>query len=115
MKLFKKIWKAIEDINQRMKPLEFEVIYTKEEFYEKFSTPQKFYSSPEWKRLRAKVFMRDNHICQICGDVGIIGHHINSAWYYPESALDSRNVMCACLDCHNKINKQNRERMDGND
>lgn len=114
LKIFKRMTRAeeeIEDINSRIKPLEYIAIYTEEEFREKFPTLGDFYSSHECKELRKRVFMRDKHTCQKCGNVGIINHHINSVKYYPEMALDIGNCLCLCDDCHEEINRQNRERM----
>ncbi len=87
-------------IQRRLKNSELIFVYTKEEFYKKFKNPDDFYKSLEWKEVRKRVFIRDEHKCRVCGKVGTVAHHLNSAWFVPEMAFDIENVMCFCRGCH---------------
>lgn len=73
---------------------------------------QRFYSSPEWKRVRNEVIIRDNGC-----DLGIEGfdiygriiiHHINPITLadidnHSKILLDPDNLICVSYDTHNAI------------
>ncbi|WP_407413560.1 hypothetical protein [Methanobrevibacter sp.] len=73
---------------------------------------QRFYRSPEWKRVRQQVIVRDNGNDMGCpgypirGD--IIVHHINPVSIEDledniELLLDPENLICVSLQTHNAI------------
>lgn len=63
-----------------------------------------FYFSPEWRRARAYVFVRDAGLCVRCGAPGEIVHH--KTHLTPENisdpmiALGEDNLELLCRDCH---------------
>lgn len=73
---------------------------------------QKFYSSPEWKRFRNDIIIRDRGC-----DLGVAGHEIQGAIYIHHinpitqkdvldraaSLFDPDNVICVCFDTHQAI------------
>jgi hypothetical protein len=59
----------------------------------------------EW---RIAVFVRDNHICQQCGNKGEIhAHHIKAFAEYPDERFNIENGITLCIDCHGKIHNKN--------
>ena len=69
---------------------------------------QKFYKSKEWKALRQEAMKRDNYECQICKSKGKYKpvenvHHIKEVKTHPELALESNNLQCLCIRCHNEV------------
>lgn len=51
-----------------------------------------------WRR---KVLKRDWHRCQFCAsEQSLHAHHIKPKLYYPELALDIKNGLALCRDCH---------------
>jgi len=70
-------------------------------------SPDKFYSSPEWRALRRKVLARDGHCCTMCG-VSVRGKgqsrvdHIQSVKARPDLALAAANCRTLCPACDNR-------------
>ena len=68
-----------------------------------------FYNSTAWKRVRAYVIIRDHGLCHECGHAGYIVHHVKeltpSNVHNKHIALDPKNLVYLCKDCHNKIHK----------
>jgi hypothetical protein len=64
-------------------------------------------NSPEYKKWRTDVFVRDGFTCQECGDEGKVlnAHHIKSFSDFPELRFDVDNGITLCVDCHRKIKK----------
>lgn len=73
---------------------------------------QKFYTSPEWRRVRDQVIIRDNGCDLGCPDRPIFGrpivHHINPIT--PNDLrhglgilLDENNLICISHDTHNLL------------
>lgn len=73
---------------------------------------QKFYKSPEWKKLRNQIILRDNGCDMGMPDHEIHGriyiHHINPV--LPEYIvqrknllMDPENLVCVSLNTHNAI------------
>ena len=64
-----------------------------------------FYTSPVWRRMRAKV-LRDNHYeCERCKKKGLVTpastvHHRKYLRQHPELALDEGNLEPICEKCH---------------
>ena len=55
-----------------------------------------------WRRLRDKVFLRDNYTCRSCGQVTMdleCDHIINTA---KGGTDDLDNLQSLCIDCHKK-------------
>ncbi|WP_240436207.1 HNH endonuclease [Brevibacillus laterosporus] len=66
-----------------------------------------FYNSVAWRKCRAFVLIRDNHLCQPCLKKMKLTfantvHHIVSLEEAPEMALDPNNLESICPSCHNK-------------
>lgn len=66
-----------------------------------------FYSSARWRRIRAQVLKRDNHLCQRClikfnliETEHLQAHHIKSREHYPELELEESNLICVCRTCN---------------
>ena len=73
---------------------------------------QRFYSSPEWKRLRREIIIRDNGCDlgiadrEICGNIFI--HHINPIMLRDietssEFLLNPEYLICTSFETHNAI------------
>lgn len=73
----------------------------------------KFYSSLEYKQWRAKVFQRDNWICQTChkkSEGDLEAHHIKSWKDFSELRFDLDNGITLCEKCHSLTpNYKNRK------
>ena len=73
---------------------------------------QRFYKSPEWKKVRQQVIIRDQGRDLACDDHDIYGqiivHHMNPISLdeienNPEILLDPEYLVCVSLDTHNLI------------
>ena len=62
-----------------------------------------------YKIWRRKILVRDNYICQICGDRNYKGRgssiklhvdHIKPFWKYPELVMEMNNGRVLCVGCH---------------
>lgn len=68
---------------------------------------KKFYASKQWRELREMVMNRDHRLCYLCSEPACIVHHIK--WITPHNVDDMKvtlnpdNLLCLCLDCHNKV------------
>lgn len=60
------------------------------------------YGTKEYKDWRLLVLERDNHRCQMCGQIGgrLEVHHIRPKYLYPELTLDVKNGITLCWFCH---------------
>lgn len=70
-----------------------------------------FYTSDDWRTMRAYILERDAFECQWCKRDGKVTSkadsvlevdHIKELKDYPELALDETNLRTLCKDCHNK-------------
>ncbi len=68
-----------------------------------------------YKEWRAKVFQRDNWICQTCGirssegvQVYLQAHHIKKWNDYPEFRYDVDNGITLCKECHFNLHFNNK-------
>lgn len=61
----------------------------------------------EYKEWRAAVFIRDNHTCQKCFQVGhkINAHHIFDYTNHESIRYEYGNGITLCVNCHNKFHK----------
>lgn len=77
-----------------------------------FFMPKKFdYYSPEFRKLRLDVFLRDGEKCGKCGAIPKAGtsltiDHIKPVSKFPELAMDIDNLQVLCWECNQgKSNK----------
>ena len=70
------------------------------EFYEDNWT-----SNSEARRVRVKVFRRDNKTCQCCGlkKRDINAHHLFSRNTHPELIYEESNLITLCKECHTEF------------
>ena len=70
------------------------------------------YYSTEYMKWRRDVFIKDEYICQKCGQkcIEIVAHHIKSFTYFPKLRIDINNGQTLCKDCHIKLHSQERRR-----
>lgn len=73
---------------------------------------EKFYNSKKWKCCRnayiSERILIDGGLCEVCGEsTGYIVHHKisldSSNINNPEIALNNKNLMYVCKDCHDKF------------
>jgi len=57
----------------------------------------------EWSQ---QVRVRDNYICQQCGNEGLFAHHIKPKKEYPELAFELCNGITLCNICHGKVHNR---------
>jgi len=62
----------------------------------------------EWK---ARVNVRDNFICQECGNQGRDAHHIKPWKENPKLRFDVSNGITLCLECHKKYGRGGRPKI----
>ena len=64
----------------------------------------KFYSSPEWKRVRSEVIATQAGVCDICKSrpkgADLTVDHIKPRSKFPELALKSENLRILCRSCN---------------
>ena len=66
----------------------------------------RFYHSPQWKKVSRAYMQTHNYVCERCGGVGTVCHHrryltpLNVKDY--SVSLNFENLECLCMDCHNK-------------
>lgn len=93
----------------------------KEEYNQSWEKKKrKFYSSPEWKRLRGEIVLRDKSICQKCGILILSKPNVHHIKHLNPNNIDDVNVslnpsnlMTVCEDCHNKIHGKGFKRKEG--
>lgn len=77
-----------------------------------------FYNSPEWRKVREYVLMRDNFLCVQCGEPAHDVHHkrhLNSHnLYNTEISMNPDNLISLCKACHTRHHKQNCQVFDEN-
>lgn len=66
-----------------------------------------FYQSSQWRKLSARVRVRDLYTCQVCGKVqqmneSYVVDHIVKRRIDEAKAMDSSNLWLLCRQCHNK-------------
>ncbi|MDD2954009.1 MAG: HNH endonuclease [Parabacteroides sp.] len=79
--------------------------------YDKYSRNKqsdKFYHSPEWRALSAKVMQDNGYRCKDCGSIATQVHHeveIDTPLGW-DLRFDYDNLVCLCDKCHNKRHKR---------
>ena len=77
---------------------------------------QRFYTSPEWRRIRREVIIRDNWFDLACDDCLIIGkiliHHIEPIMIEDivnrsSKVTDLDNLVCVSFETHNALHYGN--------
>jgi hypothetical protein len=59
----------------------------------------KYRNTARWMKLRAAVFERDNHTCQLCGSTDFLHCHHNT--YVRLSVEEMSDLITYCARCHN--------------
>ncbi|MEE9510454.1 MAG: hypothetical protein V3V81_08170 [Candidatus Bathyarchaeia archaeon] len=63
-----------------------------------------YYNSCVHRKWREKTLIRDGFKCLLCGDpLADIGHHLLSAYYYPEFRFEPDNGITYCRECHDIV------------
>lgn len=67
-----------------------------------YSEAKKLYGTVEYNEWRRKVFLRDGHQCQMCGQPGgeLEVHHIRPKRLFPHLTLELNNGIVLCKFCH---------------
>ena len=67
--------------------------------------------SPEYRKWRMSVFVRDNYTCQICGKVGgnLNAHHIKHFATNIDLRFDVNNGITLCYECHKELHSLTKE------
>lgn len=65
-----------------------------------------FYSSKAWKDTQAAYMASQHYVCERCGGVARIVHHIKYITPgnigNPDITLNWNNLKALCIDCHNE-------------
>ena len=68
---------------------------------------KRFYNSTAWKKARALYLTSQLNICEDCGGIACIVHHIKHITpaniNNPEITLNQNNLKAVCVDCHSAI------------
>lgn len=105
--------KELDTFEERFEYLRLDGLVGKETFgFDRFLN-QEFYHSPEWRRIRRQVIIRDNGCDLGIGDREINGriytHHMNPIGVVDfemsdiEALLDPDNLICVSFDTHQAI------------
>lgn len=62
--------------------------------------------SDEWKKKRILVAQRENHRCQMCGELVVVHYHIHHKTYARFGNEDLDDLMFLCEDCHTKLHRE---------
>jgi len=66
----------------------------------------RFYRSQVWQQVRLQKITEANGRCEKCGGVGEEVHHLTPLTAFnvndPNVALNQKNLILLCRDCHNK-------------
>lgn len=73
--------------------------------FKKASADASIYSTPQYKRWRARVFARDKHTCRLCGATNVYfeAHHILRKVDFPHLTYRTSNGVTLCKPCHNAV------------
>ena len=67
--------------------------------------------SDEWKKKRILVAQRENHRCQMCGELVVVHYHIHHKTYARFGNEDLDDLMFLCEDCHIKLHREKDKAM----
>ena len=85
-----------------------EFIKVKDKPMEWWLTYGNYLNSPEWKKRRTRILIRDGYQCRICGNANELQiHHVRYDNIGAEKALDLTTL---CERCHRPITKFLRSR-----
>lgn len=63
-----------------------------------------FYNSPAWRRCQKGFMQSRNYICERCGSLACLAHHIKHITPLnindPKITMSWSNLMALCQDCH---------------
>jgi len=78
--------------------------------------PHPFYKTTKWERKRKAILRRDGYMCRECRRYGRTTpantvHHIVPLEDRPDLALDDRNLISLCEECHNGMHDRHTGRL----
>ena len=66
-----------------------------------------FYNSKKWIKCRDGFMTSKNYVCEICGGVAVICHHVEPITPAnvndPNVTLNWDLLMAVCVECHNRL------------
>ena len=78
---------------------------------------KRFYSSKRWKNTQAAYMASQHYICERCGNMARIVHHIKYISpiniHDPNITLCWDNLEALCMDCHNREHMSTSSCIDG--
>lgn len=76
-----------------------------------------FYNGRQWEQTQAAYMSSKNYICERCGDMARVVHHIKHITpkniHNVNITLDWNNLMCLCHACHQSIHGNTRVTAEG--
>ena len=78
--------------------------------------PDNIYQDKRWKKKRAYILKRDEHVCQECKRYGKTApattvHHVKPLELYPELWLTDKNLISVCNKCHEGFHDRVTDRL----
>ncbi len=75
-----------------------------------------FYNSPEWREFRLPHLTASRYTCPACKNQRrtssvLVVHHKRSVRDRPDLALDERNVIPLCRDCHDSLHRVHKHEL----
>lgn len=97
--------KRLESMSQGYRASERHTRYSNSSRFDEIGAG--FYQSSQWRKLSARVRVRDLYTCQVCGKVqgvneSYVVDHIVKRRIDEAKAMDSSNLWLLCRQCHNK-------------
>jgi len=78
---------------------------------------KRFYSSKRWKDTQAAYMISQHYICERCGNIARIVHHIKYITPMniqdPNITLNWDNLEALCMDCHTREHLGSSSCIDG--
>jgi 5-methylcytosine-specific restriction endonuclease McrA len=84
-------------------------VYKERRYYAIREYRRRYMDTARWKKLRAAVFDRDGHMCQVCGSTEFLECHHNT--YDRSGAEDMDDLVTACRSCHFEHHEKIREKL----
>lgn len=69
------------------------------------SAPDRFRSGRKWKKF-SRWFRARHPLCEICGRVTEVVHHVQSVADRPDLALVESNCQALCNRCHSRLERE---------